>query len=139
MSGSREYATGYGRPPLANQFQKGKSGNPSGRPKGRRSVSAVIAAALSERVTVTINGKKRSISKLEAAFTQQANKAAAGDRHAAKLLIEVLHQSEIRDDARANAPLDAEAVHASDAAFLEAFRVASLSVIPEGASDDQAA
>jgi predicted DNA-binding ribbon-helix-helix protein len=130
---------GYGLPPVANQFRKGKSGNPAGGPKGPRSVSAVIAAALSQRVVVTINGKKRSISKLEAAFTQQANKAAAGDRHAAKLLIEVLHQSESRDEARLKAPFDAEAVRASDNAFIEAIRLMALSVIPDGAPDGQAA
>ncbi len=27
------YDVGYGKPPAKNKFQKGKSGNPSGRPK----------------------------------------------------------------------------------------------------------
>ena len=35
MSGNSNeaYEIGYGKPPKATRFQKGKSGNPSGRPK----------------------------------------------------------------------------------------------------------
>ena len=30
------YEVGYGKPPEASKFKKGKSGNPKGRPKGAR-------------------------------------------------------------------------------------------------------
>ena len=56
---------GYRRPPIVTRFRPGQSGNPRGRPRGARSVSTVIAAALSERVAVTENGQRRHISKLE--------------------------------------------------------------------------
>ena len=32
----RSYEVGYGKPPAATRFVKGKSGNPRGRPKGAR-------------------------------------------------------------------------------------------------------
>jgi hypothetical protein len=82
---SPTYEVGYGRPPVSGQFQKGQSGNLAGRPKGRRNVASTIAAAFAERVTVTVNGRRRSMSKLEAACVQVANLAASGDRHALKL------------------------------------------------------
>jgi hypothetical protein len=134
MTTAQSYEVGYGRPPTAHQFPKGQSGNPSGRPKGSKNISAVIAAALSERVTVTVKGKRRSITKLEAAVTQMANKAAGGDQKAAKLIIELLHQSEIRDEARTVGSLvSPEERQAQDAAFLAAFRASTLNIVPETA------
>jgi len=40
---------GYCRPPKATQFVPGKSGNPRGRPKGSRSVGAIIQAILTRK------------------------------------------------------------------------------------------
>ena len=79
---------GYGRPPLASRFRLGQSGNPRGRPKGALNFSTVIASALSERVAVTENGRRRRITKLEAAIKQLVNRAAAGEARATALLIQ---------------------------------------------------
>ncbi len=74
-----DYRVGYGRPPKKTQFEKGHSGNPSGRPKGSRSLAAILRQAGNERVTVTSSGQTKTLSKLEAIAIQMANKAAAGD------------------------------------------------------------
>ena len=98
---SDDYEVGYGKPPKANQFQKGQSGNPAGRKKGSKNVSTLIREALDEKVDVVANGKKRRMSKLEAAFTQQANKAAAGDIKATSLMVELLGRGEGLDGSAA--------------------------------------
>jgi hypothetical protein len=73
---------GYCRPPLTTRFRPGQSGNPRGRPKGARNLSTVVAAALSERVAVNENGRRRRITKLEAAIKQLVNRAASGEARA---------------------------------------------------------
>jgi Family of unknown function (DUF5681) len=70
---------GYGKPPKKNRFSKGQSGNPKGRPKGSKSPATIFEQAAQERVSVTIGGETRKMSKLEAIAIQMANKAAAGD------------------------------------------------------------
>lgn len=94
-----DYEVGYGRPPVNTRFKKGQSGNPAGRRKGVRTVNALIKDALEERVVVTIKGQRQSISKLEAAAIQMANQAAAGDRHAIKLALDVLSAAEAQEEA----------------------------------------
>jgi Family of unknown function (DUF5681) len=87
---------GYGRPPLATRFRPGQSGNPRGRPKGARNLSTIIAAALNERVAITENGRRRHISKLEAAVKQLVNRAASGEARATQLLLALAQANEAR-------------------------------------------
>ncbi len=81
------YAVGYGRPPQATRFRKGRSGNPKGRSKGTKSASAVIRAALQEKVEITLNGRKRVVSLWEAGAMKLARSCAQGDVKAFSTII----------------------------------------------------
>lgn len=80
------YQVGYGRPPKRTRFQSGQSGNPKGRPKGRLNLATLLERELCERVIINENGRRKSITKMEAAIKQMVNKAASGDLVALKLL-----------------------------------------------------
>ena len=102
---------GYRQPPLGTRFRPGQSGNPRGRPKGARNLSAVIAAALSERVAVNENGRRRRITKLEAAVKQLVNRAASGEARATQLLLALVQANEARPAQQdANRLGDADAI-----------------------------
>jgi hypothetical protein len=112
---------GYGRPPLHSRFQKGQSGNPAGRRAGSKNVSSMIAAAMMETVAVNEHGHRRKISKMEAACKQLANKAAGGDAHATKLLVELLYHAQVRDEAAASKTPDGPEIRrAADEEILKA-------------------
>ena len=81
------YDVGYGKPPAGTRFQKGESGNPKGRPRGSKNLATIVRQAANERVTIVVKGKQRSITKLEAAAKQLANKAAQGDLKAMQMLL----------------------------------------------------
>ena len=72
------------------------SGNPRGRPKGVKSLAAVVATTLGERIAVTENGRRKRISKLEAAVKQLVNRAASGEARAMQLLLALVQASEAR-------------------------------------------
>lgn len=72
-------AVGYGKPPKAHQFKKGKSGNPKGRPKGAKSLRTIVEAELSEKILVTIGGQRKKITKKEAIIAQMVTNALKGD------------------------------------------------------------
>ena len=91
-----DYAVGYGRPPVAYRFRPGRSGNPRGRPKGARKLAAIVAAALGERIAVNENGRRRRITKLEAAVKQLVNRAAAGETRVTQLLLALVQTHEAR-------------------------------------------
>ena len=87
---------GYCSPPQATRFQKGVSGNPKGRPKGSLNVATTLTKALREKIVINEHGRRRRITKLEAAVKQLVNKAAGGDLRA------VRHLTELASDAEAN-------------------------------------
>jgi hypothetical protein len=69
------YEVGYKRPPAATRFKPGQSGNPAGRPKGRKNFSSLIQEAANREIEVTVGSKKRSMT-MAAAFVQTVFKAA---------------------------------------------------------------
>src|ERR1700731_4047231 len=65
------YQVGPGRPPLHSRFRKGQSGNPGGR--SAKSLPVLLADALNETVVMTIDGRRRTITKREAIVAQMVN------------------------------------------------------------------
>ncbi len=88
---------GYRNPPEATRFKKGQSGNPKGRRKGSLNVATVCAQTLREKVIVNENGRRKTITKLEAAIKQFVNKAASGDLRALQLLVSLSREAETRE------------------------------------------
>ncbi len=77
---------GYCIPPEHTRFQKGQSGNPKGRPKGTLNMATVLERTLREKVVINENGRRKMVTKLEAAFKQLVNLAATGELRAIQLL-----------------------------------------------------
>jgi hypothetical protein len=81
------YEVGYRKPPRHTQFQKGRSGNPRGRPRSSKSATTILKRALLEQVIATVNGRKRKLSKYEALIIRFVNKAVEGDHRAVEYLL----------------------------------------------------
>lgn len=83
-----DYEVGYGRPPEAGQFKKGRSGNPKGRPKGARNFSTYLTTMLEKKLSVTENGRSRKMTTTEAALARLQAKALGGDTRALEKLLD---------------------------------------------------
>ena len=97
----RDYVVGYGKPPVHSRFQKGRSGNPKGRPRGRRNMSTLLSATLNGWVTVVENGRRKEITKREAIVTQLVNKSASADLKATQIVLAMLRDVESLTDGSA--------------------------------------
>jgi hypothetical protein len=90
----QNHKVGYGHPPESTRFKKGQSGNPQGRPKGSLNLSTLLMRTLREKVIITENGKRKTVTKFHAVIKQLVNKAASGDLRASHELLTLTRVAE---------------------------------------------
>lgn len=90
MADKQDYEVGYGRPPKATRFQRGRSGNPHGRPRKKPETFGTLFEEELRSTLVYFEGnvRKRS-SKAGAIAKQLVNKAAGGDYRSIALLLKL--------------------------------------------------
>ena len=87
MTNDDKDKVGYRRPPTHSRFAKGKSGNPSGRPKAAPSFKSDLAAELQQPHEVFENGAPVRVSKQLAVIKSLTAKAIDSDMRAATVLL----------------------------------------------------
>lgn len=83
---------GYGKPPRSTRFQKGRSGNPRGRPRGTRK-GVPYDGLLGRMVTVRENGVERRITAAEAFILQLTKKGLEGCSASARASLDGIEQA----------------------------------------------
>jgi hypothetical protein len=115
-----DYEVGYGKPPRHTRFQKGRSGNPAGRPRGKKNLATLLSDALDQKIIVVENGRRKKISKREAIVTQLVNKSASADLKATQILLAMLRDVETRADSGC---ADIESLTEADRQILQRMQV----------------
>ena len=86
---STEEIVGYRNPPAASRFRKGQSGNPKGRPRGRRR-ELPYEAVLGREVIIRENGREGRVTAAEAFLLQLTKRGLDGDNAAARAAIDAI-------------------------------------------------
>lgn len=86
------YETGYKKPPKKNQFRKGKSGNPKGRPKRKR-LSITLRDVLEEPVIINEGGKRKKMPAKKVALKTLIRSIISGDIKAWAMLDKIAKSS----------------------------------------------
>lgn len=85
-------AVGYGRPPVSTRFRKGQSGNPRGRPRGRRN-EPPYEAVLGQMVTIREDGVERRVTAAEAFLLHMTKRGLEGDGAAARAAMAAIEEA----------------------------------------------
>ena len=80
---------GYRMPPASTRFRKGHSGNPRGRPRGRRN-EPPYEAVLGQIVTIREDGIERRVTAAEAFVLHMTKRGLDGDGAAARAAISAI-------------------------------------------------
>jgi len=100
---------GYKNPPLHSRFQKGRSGNPSGRRKATRETGQNdLDAVMSRLMTINLDGKKVRVTARQALYQKLLAMAFNNDMRAMALLLKA-------DSLNDNSSGQAEALGAAEA------------------------
>lgn len=88
-----DYEVGYGKPPVATRFKPGQSGNPKGARRKIRptNIHEAVDVALLKRQTVTIDGKRKRLTRAEIIAERMTLAAVQGDPGSQRELLK-MHQ-----------------------------------------------
>jgi Family of unknown function (DUF5681) len=89
--GDSEGDVGYRKPPRATRFTQGQSGNPGGRPRGRRR-DPPYETVLGQMVTIREGGVERRVAAAEAFLLQLTKRGLEGDGAAAHATLAVIEE-----------------------------------------------
>jgi hypothetical protein len=101
------------------RFKKGQTGNPRGRPKGRRNLRTVVVSELNKRISIRQGDKVRAATKQEALIITLVDGALKRDPKATVALLSLLRGLGILNDSPE--PTSAEPVTANDAEIIADF------------------
>lgn len=120
------YKIGKGKPSPDHYFPKGKSGNPKGRPKGKRSINTQAKAIFDVKVPVKVNGETRMLDATGVMLTKLYELGAKGKLAAIAQVLAIQRERypEAVSPATAN-PLSSDELSLIDAILTEAGFAAS--------------
>ena len=92
-----DYQVGYRKPPAAHRFRAGQSGNPKGRPRGRKNLGQIFGAIFNGKVDMAErNGRVRRITRAEAMLQNVMAKAVSGEPKQVKLVLDMMERFDVK-------------------------------------------
>jgi hypothetical protein len=95
--GARSDKPGYCNPPKAYQWPKGTSGNPNGRPKGRRSRKSIMKEIIDQTYTINLGNSQKELDLLSANLLAHGLKGAKGDVRSFNSFMKAVEKFELFD------------------------------------------